>query len=86
MFYTAKSKTVSLLIKKLLFTISNLMFKQDIGIPVGIDPAPFWANLFLYLIQSKYGKKLISLGSPRVYKYHGTWRFINEPLCHLWWK
>ena len=25
-----------------------MVFKQDIGIPMGIDPPPFWANLFLY--------------------------------------
>ena len=22
--------------------------RQAIGIPIGIDPAPFWANLYLY--------------------------------------
>lgn len=25
----------------------NLVFKQDIGMPMGIDAAPFWANLLL---------------------------------------
>ena len=27
-----------------------MMLKQDIGIPMGIDPTPFWSNLFLYFL------------------------------------
>ena len=58
------------------------MFKQDVGIPMGIDPAPFWANLFLYFFESKYVKDLISLGSQKAYKFHGTGRFIDD-LCAI---
>ena len=58
------------------------MFKQDIGIPMGIDPAPFWANLFLYFFESKYVTSLVSQGSPRAFKYHGTGRFIDD-LCAI---
>ena len=36
------------LIKNCYFTFGNRVFQQIIGIPMGIDPAPFWANLFLY--------------------------------------
>ena len=36
------------LIKETYFQVGNLLFKQCIGIPMGIDPAPFWANLHLY--------------------------------------
>ena len=43
---------------------------------MGIDPAPFWANLSLIFFESKYVKNLISLGSQRVYKY-GTGRLID---------
>ena len=32
---------------KCFFTIGNIVFKQDIGISMGIDPLRFWANLFL---------------------------------------
>ena len=28
------------------FNIGNVTVKQAIGTPMGIDPAPFWANLF----------------------------------------
>ena len=52
---------VSFLKKKCFFTIGNLVLKQDKGIPEGIDPASFWANLFLYFFKPKYVKNLILL-------------------------
>ena len=30
------------------FQIGNSLLVQNIGIPIGIDPAPFWANLYLH--------------------------------------
>ena len=30
------------------FNLGNVAMKQAIGIPLGIDLAPFWGNLFLY--------------------------------------
>ena len=74
--------TVSYLIKKCYFRVGNQTFKQDIGIPMGIDPAPFWANLFLFHYEDKFVQKLVSSGSPRAYKYHGTNRFIDD-LCAI---
>ena len=43
---------ISFLIKKSFFTIANL--QQEIGISTGKDPAPYWANLFLYFFKFKY--------------------------------
>ena len=70
------------LITKCYFTVGNLVFQQIIGIPMGIDPAPFWANLFLYFFEEKYIKLLISSRSNRAYRYHGTSRFIDD-LCAI---
>ena len=36
--------SVRFLISECHFVIGNLVFTQDIGIPMGIDPAPFWGN------------------------------------------
>ena len=58
------------------------MFKQEIGILMDIDPAPYWANFFLYIFESKYVQQLISKASPRTYKFHGTSRFIDD-LCTI---
>ena len=44
---------------------------------MSIDPAPYWANLFLYFFH-----QLISKGSPRAYKLHRTSRFIDD-LCTI---
>ena len=79
---TTLINAVSFLISQCYFTVGNLVFKQDIGIPMGIDPAPFWANLFLYFFESKFIKNLLSSGSKRAYKYHGIGRFIDD-LCAL---
>ena len=83
-FFTKQSliETVSFLIKNCFFTIGNLVFKQEIGIPMGIDPALFWANLFLYFYESKFILQLISSKSPRAYKYNATGRFIDD-LCAI---
>ena len=49
---------VSYLIRETYFRIGNLLFRQCIGIPMGIDPAPFWANLHLYSYEYKFIKNL----------------------------
>ena len=35
------------LIRECYFTVGNKLFIQTIGIPMGIDPAPFWDTLYL---------------------------------------
>ena len=69
---------MSFLIEEYYFTIGNLEFKQNIGIPMGIDPAPFWANLFLHHFESKYMQLLISAGSDKAFRFHSTNRFIDD--------
>ena len=83
-YFTEKSliEAVSFLIKNCYFTVGNKVFSQDIGIPMGIDPAPFWANLFLYFFESKHVQSLVSKKSDRAYKYHSTSRFIDD-LCAI---
>ena len=54
-FSKASLKTaISHLIENCYFTVGNKVLKQTIGIPMGIDPAPFWANLFLYTYEEDY--------------------------------
>ena len=56
------------------FEIGNFIFSQIIGIPMGIDSAPFWANLYLYL-------NLIKQDKHRVVTYHSLSRFIDDMCC-----
>ena len=43
-------EAITFLIKNSYFTIGNMVFNQDFEIPMGIVPAPFWTNLFLYFL------------------------------------
>ena len=68
------------LIQNSFFLVGNLTMRQAIGIPMGIDPAPFWANLFLYTFEKEYMTNLIEKVKAR--HFHGTKRFIDD-LCAL---
>ena len=56
--------------------------RQNIGIPMGIDPAPFWANLFLYTYEHDYIEKLIKEDRVKAKHFHSTFRFIDD-LCSI---
>ena len=79
-YFTKKTLTVaiSFFITKCYLTIRNLVFKLEIGIPMGIGPAAYQENLFLYFFKSKYIQQPISNGSSRAYKFVGTSRFIDD--------
>ena len=70
------------LIKETYFVVGNLLFHQCIGIPMGIDPAPFWANLHLYLYECDFITSLISSGKLRAMKFRYATRFIDDE-CNL---
>ena len=70
------------LITETYFEVGNLVFRQSIGIPMGIDPAPFWANLYLYKYESDHVTKLIKSDKTRALKYRHATRFIDDE-CNL---
>ena len=45
---------------------------------MGIDPAPFWANLNLYVHESKFISTLYSNKDYSCFKFNGTKRFIDD--------
>ena len=49
-YFTEKdlAEAITFLIRYSYFTIENMVFKEDIGIPTGIDPAPFLAIMFFF--------------------------------------
>ena len=49
---------------------------------MGIDPAPFWANLFLYAYESNFISNLITADKVKARHFHSTKRFIDD-LCAL---
>ena len=49
---------------------------------MGIDPAPFWANLYLYFYEDKFITALISTDKVRARKFLNAMRFIDDE-CNL---
>ena len=72
---------VKYLICESYFQIGNRLLKQTIGIPMGIDPAPFWANLYLHRHEYKYMRDLIRTDPRGARSYHGCARFIDDLCC-----
>ena len=73
---------VKYLIENCYFTVGKVVMRQAIGIPMGIDPAPFWANLFLYQYEQRYMTDLIERDKVAARHFHSTRRFIDD-LCAL---
>ena len=48
--FSKSTLTTSLkhLVQNCYFMVGNSLLRQKIGMPMGVDPAPSWANLFLY--------------------------------------
>ena len=82
--YTRHSLKVAVkhLIQNCFFSVGNTVLRQAIGIPMGIDPAPFWANLFLYAYESSFISNLITTDKVKARHFHSTKRFIDD-LCAL---
>merc|ERR1712030_14259 len=69
------------LIRECYFTIGDGVFIQTIGIPMGIDPAPFWANLYLYKFENRFMESLRKSDITKSRKFHGCSRFIDDLVC-----
>ena len=60
------------------FQVGNTVLRQKIGIPIGSDPAPFFANLFLYIYESKFINHLLKTDPARARKFRHVFRFIDD--------
>ena len=69
---------VAYLLDNCFFKIGKKLFRQIIGIPMGSDPAPFFANLFLYFYESKWLKELKRIDLSRARRFGNTFRFIDD--------
>lgn len=62
--------------------VGNLLLIQYIGIPLGTDPAPIWANLYLYDNKADFISNLNKTDKPRAIKFKNASRFIDDE-CNL---
>ena len=60
------------------FAAGNLLFRQAIGIPMGSDPAPFMANLFLFYYENKFMKNLKVSNIAKARRFSYIYRFIDD--------
>ena len=72
---------VSFLIKNCYFKFGDKLFRQDIGIPMGSDPAPFFANLFLYHYESTWIKSIKKTNNILARKFGKVFRYIDDLLA-----
>ena len=80
-FFFAKTsiiEAVDFLIQNCYFSVGNTLLRQKIGIPMGLDPAPFFANLFLFYYESEWLKKLKKSDNIKARKFGNTFRFIDD--------
>ena len=68
------------LITQTYFEVGNLVLHQSIGIPMGIDPAPFWANLYLYSYEHDFITSLMKSDKKRAFRFLHASRFIDDEL------
>ena len=60
------------------FKFGNKLFQQVIGIPMGSDPAPYLANLFLYRYESTWLNKTKKNNYILARKFGRIYRFIDD--------
>ena len=60
------------------FTCGDCVYRQVIGIPMGSDPAPFMANLFLYHYENKWLQEVKKTNLTVARKFSHTFRFIDD--------
>ena len=71
---------INFLLDQCFFHVGNLIFRQVIGIPMGSDPAPFMANLFLYFYENKWLQSTKKQDLIKARKFSNVFRFIDD-LC-----
>ena len=77
---TLVKEALEYLMNNCFFCFGNKVFRQVIGIPMGSDPAPFMANLFLYHYESTWIKKLKKNDLQMARRFSNTFRFIDDLL------
>ena len=78
---TSLKTAIKHLICESYFQVGNKLLLQTIGIPMGIDPAPFWANLYLHRHEYNFMLTQKSHDIVRARKFHGCARFIDDMCC-----
>ena len=71
---------VDYLIDNIFVCVSNKVFKQSIGIPMGTDCAPLLANLYLFYFEYKFMKNLMKNNLAKARSFTYSFRYIDDLL------
>ena len=69
---------ISYLLDNCHFTVGEEVFRQIIGIPMGSDPTPFFANFFLYFYERDWILNLKKTDLRMARKLSNVFRFIDD--------
>ena len=69
---------IDLVIDNSFFRFGKKVFRQKIGIPMGVDPAPQMENLYLYYYEAAYMETLTKQDYSKAKKFNNTSRFIDD--------
>lgn len=73
---------INYLLDNCYFNIGDIVLRQVVGIPMGSDPAPFMANLFLYFYENQYVRDLKKQNLRLARRFSNTFRYIDD-LCAI---
>ena len=74
-------KIVAHLISESYFSVGNITLIQNIGIPMGLCPAPHFANLYLHRLEYEFSIKNVKQNAKAAYYYNGCMRYIDDLCC-----
>ena len=66
------------LIDNIYVSLGNKVYRQCIGIPMGMDYAPLVANLFLFYYEYKYMRNLIRSNLMLAKRFSNTMRYTDD--------
>jgi hypothetical protein len=69
---------IKFLIDNIFISVSDVIFKQVIGIPMGTDYAPFLANLYVYALEFEFLDKLTKTNIVQARKFSNCFRYIDD--------
>ena len=75
-------KAISFLMDNCYFKMGSKIFRQVIGIPMGSDPAPFMANLYLFHYENIFMRNLKKEDIQKARRFGNVFRFIDD-LCAI---
>ena len=69
---------IELVMNNTYFQFGDEIYKQIIGMPMGIDPAPPASNLYLHFYESKFMEGLTKTDYGKAKKYNNSERYIDN--------